>query len=40
MAPIHHHYELKGYPEPRIIVRLWIITVLLVLIGLSSLSTW
>ena len=27
MAPIHHHFELKGWPEPRIIVRFWIITV-------------
>ncbi|NQZ52904.1 MAG: phospho-N-acetylmuramoyl-pentapeptide-transferase [Piscirickettsiaceae bacterium] len=38
MAPIHHHYELKGWPEPRIIVRFWIITVFLVLIGLASLK--
>ena len=38
MAPIHHHYELKGWPEPRIIVRFWIITVILVLIGLSTLK--
>jgi phospho-N-acetylmuramoyl-pentapeptide-transferase len=38
MAPIHHHFELKGWPEPRIIVRFWIITVILVLIGLSSLK--
>ncbi len=38
MAPLHHHYELKGWPEPRIIVRFWIITVILVLIGLSSLK--
>ncbi len=38
MAPIHHHYELKGWPEPRIIVRAWIITVFLVLIGLASLK--
>lgn len=37
MAPIHHHYELMGCPEPRIMVRFWIITVLLVLVGLSSL---
>jgi phospho-N-acetylmuramoyl-pentapeptide-transferase len=34
MAPIHHHFELKGWPEPRVIVRFWIITVILVLIGL------
>lgn len=38
MAPIHHHYELKGWPEPRIIVRFWIITVFLVLVGLATLK--
>lgn len=38
MAPIHHHFELKGWPEPRVIVRFWIITVVLVLIGLSTLK--
>jgi phospho-N-acetylmuramoyl-pentapeptide-transferase len=38
MAPLHHHFELKGWPEPRVIVRFWIITVILVLIGLSSLK--
>jgi phospho-N-acetylmuramoyl-pentapeptide-transferase len=38
MAPIHHHYELKGWPEPRVIVRFWIITFVLVLIGLASLK--
>ncbi len=38
MAPLHHHYELKGWPEPRIIVRFWIITVVLVLVGLASLK--
>ena len=38
MAPLHHHYELKGWPEPRVIVRFWIITVILVLIGLASLK--
>ena len=38
MAPIHHHFELKGWPEPRVIVRFWIITVLLVLFGLSTLK--
>lgn len=38
MAPLHHHYELLGWPEPRIIVRFWIITLILVLIGLSSLK--
>jgi len=38
MAPIHHHFELKGWPEPRIIVRFWIITVVLVLFGLATLK--
>ncbi len=38
MAPLHHHYELKGWAEPKVIVRFWIIRVILVLIGLSSLK--
>ena len=38
MAPLHHHYELKGWPEPRVIVRFWIITVMLVLFGLATLK--
>ncbi|OCG07540.1 phospho-N-acetylmuramoyl-pentapeptide-transferase [Gilliamella sp. wkB178] len=38
MAPIHHHYELKGWPEPRVIVRFWIISLMLVLIGLLTLK--
>ncbi len=38
MAPLHHHYELKGWAEPKVIVRFWIITVILVLVGLSSLK--
>ncbi len=38
MAPLHHHFELKGWPEPRVIVRFWILTVILVLIGLASLK--
>lgn len=38
MAPIHHHFELKGWPESRVVVRFWIITVILVLIGLSLLK--
>lgn len=38
MAPIHHHFELKGWPEPKIIVRFWIITFILVLVGLSTLK--
>ena len=38
MSPIHHHFELKGWPEPKIIVRFWIITFVLVLIALASLK--
>ncbi|WP_162047087.1 phospho-N-acetylmuramoyl-pentapeptide-transferase [Vibrio taketomensis] len=38
MAPIHHHYELKGWPEPRVIVRFWIISIVLVLVGLATLK--
>ena len=38
MAPIHHHFELKGWPEPRVIVRFWIITAMLVLLGLVTLK--
>ncbi|ABA59310.1 Phospho-N-acetylmuramoyl-pentapeptide-transferase [Nitrosococcus oceani ATCC 19707] len=38
MAPLHHHFEIKGWPEPRVIVRFWIITVILVLIGLATLK--
>jgi len=38
MAPIHHHFERKGWPEPRIIVRFWIITILLALVALSSMK--
>lgn len=38
MAPIHHHFELKGWPEPRVIVRFWIITVVLVLTALATLK--
>ena len=38
MAPLHHHFELKGWPEPRVIVRFWIITVILVLVGLAGLK--
>jgi phospho-N-acetylmuramoyl-pentapeptide-transferase len=37
MAPIHHHFELLGWPEPRVIVRFWIITGILVLCGLATL---
>jgi phospho-N-acetylmuramoyl-pentapeptide-transferase len=38
MAPLHHHFELKGWPEPRVIVRFWIMTVVLVLCGLATLK--
>ena len=38
MAPIHHHFELKGWPEPRVIVRFWIVTLILVIVGLSTLK--
>jgi phospho-N-acetylmuramoyl-pentapeptide-transferase len=38
MAPIHHHYELKGWKENQVVVRFWIISMMLVLIGLSSLK--
>ena len=38
MAPIHHHFELKGWPEPRVIVRFWIIAVMLAIASLSTLK--
>ena len=38
MAPIHHHFELKGWAEPKVIVRFWIISLILVLIGLATLK--
>jgi len=38
MAPIHHHFELKGWPEPKVIVRFWIISMLLALVALSTLK--
>ncbi len=38
MAPLHHHFELKGWPEPKVIVRFWIITLVLVLLGLATLK--
>ena len=38
MAPLHHHFELKGWAEPKVIVRFWIITVILVLFGLATLK--
>ncbi len=38
MAPIHHHFELKGWPETKVVVRFWIISLVLVLVGLSTLK--
>jgi phospho-N-acetylmuramoyl-pentapeptide-transferase len=38
MAPIHHHFELKGWAEPKIIVRFWIISIMLALVALGSLK--
>ncbi|MEM1022360.1 MAG: phospho-N-acetylmuramoyl-pentapeptide-transferase [Myxococcota bacterium] len=38
MAPIHHHFELSGWPEPKVIVRFWILSVLLALVGLATLK--
>ena len=38
MAPIHHHFELKGWPGPRVIIRFWIISLMLVLMGLVTLK--
>ncbi len=38
MAPLHHHFELKGWAEPKVIVRFWIVTVILVLLGLATLK--
>ena len=38
MAPIHHHFELKGWPEPKVIVRFWIIAVMLVLASLATMK--
>lgn len=38
MAPLHHHFELKGCPEPRIVVRFWIVSLVLVLVGLVTLN--
>lgn len=38
MAPIHHHFELAGWPEPKVIVRFWILTFILVLVGLATLK--
>ncbi len=38
MAPIHHHYEQKGWTEPQIVIRFWIVSVMLALAGLSTLK--
>ena len=38
MAPIHHHFELKGWPEPKVIVRFWIIAIILALFSFSTLK--
>jgi len=38
MAPLHHHFELKGWPEPKVIVRFWIIAIILGLVSLSALK--
>ena len=38
MAPLHHHFELKGWPEPKVIVRFWIIAIILALISMSTLK--
>jgi phospho-N-acetylmuramoyl-pentapeptide-transferase len=38
MAPIHHHFEIKGWKENQVVVRFWIISMMLVLIGLSTLK--
>jgi phospho-N-acetylmuramoyl-pentapeptide-transferase len=38
MAPIHHHFELKGWPEPKVIVRFWIIGMMLALLSLATLK--
>ena len=38
MAPLHHHFELSGWPEPKVIVRFWILSILFALAGLSTLK--
>jgi len=38
MAPLHHHFELKGWAEPKIIVRFWIVSIILGLIAISTLK--
>jgi phospho-N-acetylmuramoyl-pentapeptide-transferase len=38
MAPLHHHYEIKGWAEPKIIVRFWIVSIMLALLALTTLK--
>jgi len=38
MAPLHHHYEMEGWPEPKIIVRFWIVSFMLALLALTTLK--
>src|ERR1700757_4673698 len=38
MAPLHHHYEMQGWPEPKIIVRFWIVSFMLALLALTTLK--
>ncbi|NTW07167.1 MAG: phospho-N-acetylmuramoyl-pentapeptide-transferase, partial [Syntrophaceae bacterium] len=38
MAPLHHHFELKGWAEPKVIVRFWVISILLALMAMSTLK--
>ena len=38
MAPLHHHFEMKGWPEPKVIVRAWIVTIVLGFVALSTLK--
>jgi phospho-N-acetylmuramoyl-pentapeptide-transferase len=38
MAPVHHHFEKSGWPEPRVVIRFWIVSVMLALVALASLK--
>ncbi len=38
MAPLHHHFEEKGLPETKVVVRFWIVTILLVVVGIMTLK--
>jgi phospho-N-acetylmuramoyl-pentapeptide-transferase len=38
MAPLHHHYQLKGYPEPKIVTRFWIVAIVLAVISIVTLK--